>query len=293
MIALNVDGTIFIIGSGRSGTTILYNILATHPDLAWFSALTNRSTLAKGRIRLHRLLDAPLLGGFLRRSILRSSLRWPLSGLKPSEGEEVYNGYCGFEEDVKSTEEDGRDAVDAVERRFKDVIRAHLDSTRKPKFLTKRTSNTQRIRLIASMFPKAHYVHIIRDGRAVANSYLSVDWWNDLTLWWAGIKPSDWEGEGKEPIELCALHWKHNVEEILGNKDVLANYLELRYEDLVDDTRREIDRVLDFCGLARDGDFEGRLSSRLPNKNAKWKGVHSETIERVAGDTLRRLGYLQ
>ena len=38
---MDTAGVIFIIGSGRSGTTLLYNLLATHSDVAWFSVLSH------------------------------------------------------------------------------------------------------------------------------------------------------------------------------------------------------------------------------------------------------------
>ena len=81
------------------------------------------------------------------------------------------------------------------------------------------------------MFSDAYYIHIIRDGRAVADSMLNVSWWNDTDIWWLGAKPSEWEKKGKSAIELCGLYWKTDVEEILENKYLFENrYLELRYE---------------------------------------------------------------
>src|SRR6266511_863131 len=60
---------------------------------------------------------------------------------------------------------------------------------------------------LAMAFPRARFVNLIRDGRAVAYSLSRVDWWEDGVVWWYGQTPRRWREEGRDPWELCALHW--------------------------------------------------------------------------------------
>jgi hypothetical protein len=122
------------------------------------------------------------------------------------------------------------------------------------------------------MFKDAYFIHIIRDGRAVSNSLLNVRWWNDFDIWWLGKKAPDWVTEGREPIELCGLHWKRNVEEILKNKVLFEDrYMEIRYEEFVKDVRGTMRIVANFCELSASKKFFEMLPQSLSNMNFKWK----------------------
>jgi len=291
---MNPERSIFIIGSGRSGTTILYEVLATHPDLAWFSMLSNTYPASRTCVRFHRLLDYRGIGIYLKRRIIEPTRFSPALTyfLRPNEGVEIYTSYCGLSDDRRMTEEN----YDAVsERKLKGLIEMHLDVTGKKRFINKRTANTQRLRLINKMFPEAYYVHMIRDGRAVINSYLHVDFWNDMMVWWLGQRVSEWVQQGKDPVELAARHWRRNFEEILANKNILKKYMEVRYEDFVKDPRKEVGRIMAFCELPYPEEYKNFLPEELPNMNYKWrKGLTKEQvsiIEENTTDLLKPLGY--
>ncbi len=122
------------------------------------------------------------------------------------------------------------------------------------------------------MFRDAYYIHIIRDERAVVNSLLNVPWWADNHLWWLGIKPASWKEKHRDPVELCALTWKKNVQEVFDNKHLFAErYIEVRYEELVEDVHGTVLKITDFCKLNRSSVFENLLPRSLSNKNYKWK----------------------
>lgn len=286
---MKVERPIFIIGSGRSGTTVLYNCLSVCPEVCWFSNLTARYPNLPKLAILHRVLEVPFIGSKMKQSIIRAS-RFTL---RPSEGGNIYHSCCGFEHARKTTEDD---LSEEMEGRFKKIIQEHLRLTGKSRFLNKQTANTQRIRLINRMFPDAYYVHIIRDGRAVANSLLHVGWWSDVDIWWLGHRPPWWKEMGREPIQLCALHWKRDVEEILQNKHLFEDrYVEIRYELLVRDTESVINIIADFCELDRREVFDKLLPETLPNMNYKWKQElteHQKSVVRdCIGGFLIQLGY--
>jgi len=286
---LNIKKPIFIVGSGRSGTTLLYNLLAIHPEVCWFSNLSDRFPRFRLLAALHRILQAPLIGSHMRGQIVGRTM----PSLRPMEAESIYHRYCGFEHARKTT---AGDLTEGMEKRFKKVIRAHLRFTGKKRFLSKQTSNTQRIELIHTMFPDAYYVHIIRNGRAVANSLLNVRWWNNVDIWWLGYKPPKWEELGREPIELCALHWKRDVEEILHNRHLFGNrYIEVRYEELVEKPVDVIHEVVRSCELREIEDFRRWLPRSLTSKNYKWESQLSERqkliLDRTIGDFMVEVGY--
>lgn len=286
---MNIEKPIFIIGSGRSGTTILCNLLALHGDLYWFSNLTDRYPRLPALALFHRVLDAPLLGRAARKRIIRSSK----FSLRPTEAETIYHIYCDFEKHRKMM---AGDLQPASEKRFKRIVEGHHRATGRRRFLTKQTANTYRLPLIHQMFPDAYYIHLIRDGRAVALSLHRVRWWNKIDLWWTELTPAAWEEKGREPIELCALHWKHNVEEILNHRDLFEDrYLEITYEALVDDTRSTLRKIVAFCELSSDSQFESMIPESLPNMNTKWETDLTESqieaIERRVGDIMEEFGY--
>ncbi len=213
--------------------------------------------------------------------------------LRPSEAGNIYHNYCGFDSSRKMTADDLRPEV---EDRFKSVIEEHLRATGKPRFMNKQTANSQRIEVIDKMFPDACYVHIIRDGRAAANSLLRVDWWDGTDIWWLDGKPEKWVEMGREPIELCALQWQRDVQEILAYKTLFEDrYLEIKYEDLVRDTRGVVGDVLCFSGLGQSEIVMDSLPESLPNMNYKWVEQLDEAqkaiLQRSIGESLAALGY--
>jgi hypothetical protein len=175
-----------------------------------------------------------------------------------------------------------------MEKKFKDVIKRHLFLTGKRRFLNKQTANTQRIRLINKMFSDAFFIHIIRDGRAVANSLLNVKWWNNTDIWWLGEKASEWEKEGTQPIALCGLHWKRGVEEIIENKSLFEDrYIEIKYEDFIIDVRGTMDKIISFCELRNSEYFLRMLPQTLPNMNYKWEKSLNEAQKTILNNTLK------
>lgn len=279
---MNIDRPIFIIGSGRSGTTILYELLSTHPDVCWFANYNEYFPVLQHFPILHRLLDLPVLGPHLKRCIIdpkRSRLR-----IRPEEGDRIYHRYCGFEENRKTTE---ADRTPELEGKFKGIIDRYLAVTGKKRFLSKQISNNQRLRLIDALFPDARYIHIIRDGRAVASSLYHVEWWKDITIWWYGRGAEDWEREGKDPIELCAVHWMRDVQEILENRPQMGDrYFELRYEELTQDVHGVLQRIVDFAGLDAAPAFFDLLPATLPNMDYKWEKLLTEAQKAIVNATV-------
>jgi hypothetical protein len=266
---MNSDTPIFIIGTGRCGTTILYELVAMHPDLAWFSNLSNRHPGSPGWLRFQNiLLRTRRVEDYLRKRILiptrlNRALMYPF---RPNEGHDIYS-YCGFNDNKRMTESD---YDEEMERRLRRLIRMHLGTTAKDRFINKQTANTQRLRLINRIFPNAYYIHVTRDPRAVINSFLNVKFWNDMHVWWlAGKKVS--EVQGKDPIELALEHWRNCIGEIWANKHIFKKFMEVRYEDFVRDTRHEVRRILDFCALSFPDGFRDFVPKNLPDKSCKWQ----------------------
>jgi len=286
-----VEKPVFVIGSGRSGTTILYNLMSLHPRVYWFSNLSNLFPHRRLPILAHRLLDLPVLGSRLKRRIIGHPK--PRLAIRPGEGGNIFHGICGFLHDRRTTEGDyDADAARCLLR----AIETHRRMTGRERFLCKQTANTQRLRLLNRIFPDALYVHIIRDGRAVANSLHHTDWWKEVDIWWLGARAAEAQAREEDPIVLCGLNWKHNVEEIMAHRALFGDrYLEIRYEALVTAVGDTVGRVLAFTGLDRDVAWMDLLPQTLVDMNTKWRNDLSQRqkdlLEEHIGASLRRLGY--
>lgn len=283
-----IEKPIFIIGAGRSGTTVLYHLLTFHKDLCWFSNVSDRYPEMPVVPLANRVIELPWIGDKVKSRILNRTI----PSLRPVEGPVTYHEYAEFDFKRRMTEEDW---TPELEEKFKGAIRNHLRWTGKARFLSKQTANNQRIRLIYKMFPDAYYIHIIRDGRGVASSLLHVPWHDRIYFWWLDGNAEKWREMGRDPIELCAVHWEKDERELLENKYLFADqYMEIRYEDLVVDTKSILKKILAFCQLDDYPEFFEDVPT-LKNMNYKWgQGLTEEqkyVMESSIGDFLVELGY--
>lgn len=153
--------------------------------------------------------------------------------------------------------------------------------------------------LLERLFPTALYVHLIRDGRDAATSFLSMP---------RGIVTESWAHPRTPAAFAC--QWRTEVEaaRALGRR-VGARYLELRYEDLVRAPAAAVERVCRFAGLAFEPSMlayadevdvsEKPHQQRLreaPRPGVRdWRSELSPddaaAFEAVAGELLAGLGY--
>jgi hypothetical protein len=182
----------------------------------------------------------------------------------------------------------------------------------KPRFGDKTPSYLDHMPLIERLMPEASFVHVIRDGRDVAVSI--------RPLWF-----------GPSSVREAAGWWRHGIERARAASAGLQRYLELRFEDLVNDPEPTLRRVCAFVELPWDPAmlaYHGRAADRIrevrtagrdsrghvvvtvgqrhaihantasppqPDRIGRWRDElgrwERHRFESVAGDLLAELGY--
>lgn len=257
---------IFVIGLGRSGSSIFHKMFATHPEVAWLSAICDQYP---DKPHINRLilngLDMPLIHNYIRRKYA------------PAECYNFWEYYCrGFRTPCRDLV-----AEDLMEKPKREIQKALSETmTKKRQRLMLKITGWPRMGYLQAIFDDAIFIHVKRDFRAVANSFLDVPWW------WGWRGPSNWRW-GELPEKYNELWQKYDRSYValagiaclifqdamnLSRENNIKTYLEIDYEDLCDKPIDIFKEVVKFCDLEWSGEFQDNLDSfKLKNSNYKWR----------------------
>jgi hypothetical protein len=295
---------IFIVGAGRSGTTLLYKLLCLHPQIAWFSNYVNRfpfipwvsavNSFSNLSIKLTKKVwfSKESNAYFSRKNLFRKLFPTPV------EGESVFS-LCEIPALSQEDWEMRQDQSEKLKWIFKNILVVQGGR----KLVNKRTANNRRIKQLNQVFPKAKFIHLVRDGRSVCRSLLKVKWWaNHKVWWWENRRPRDWMAEGRDPVVMAARNWVEEVSYILEGLDNVnsARIIEIRYENLINRPLFEMEKITDFIGIEKcRGWLEYLNGIKISDKNIK-NGIKIntkaekwyKTATEVQYDLLEQFGYL-
>ncbi|KQP64522.1 sulfotransferase family protein [Nocardioides sp. Leaf285] len=289
-------GPLFVLGAPRSGTSLVYRALALHPRAGWVSNYHRR---------LPALPELGALGRVARLAPERRRAVWFGPGgddayryasrrslaerffPQPVEGEPVF-----VRRGALPGAAPGDPAVD-VAGLVRDLERLRR-SAGAAVVVSKRIDHNRRVPLLAEAFPRARFVVVTRDGRAVTRSLTGVDWWPDLELWWdGGARVLDRVAQGADPAELAARHWLHETEALdagLAGLDP-GRVRHVGYEELVRDPVAVLGATARFAGLGEYGAWAEELRRlSYPDRNRSTREV-PVGVARILAPSLARHGY--
>ena len=263
-----------LLGVSRSGTTLLRVILDRSPGIA----IPDESFFVPLLARRHR---GPVDGKRLLEDLGRipTLATW---GLEPAE-------VAPFLRPAMST----GGAIAAV-------FEAYAAKQGKPRWGDKTPMYMRHLPLLERLFPEAQFVHLIRDGRDAAVSFLRMP---------EGTFTRTWAHPGGAADFACL--WRTEVEAAreLGIRVGPSRYLEARYEELVADPDGTVRAICDFAALPYEAamlDYAASVDvSQKPHQQRllqppttgvrDWRSELVETdaraFEEIAGPLLAELGY--
>ena len=288
---------IFIVGAGRSGSTAFHRAFARHPHVSWVSKILDVAPKAEKLNRaLLESLDSPIIGAALKRGVIEPG------HLKPSEA------YAYWERIAPGFSEPFRDllSTDLTERTKENLIGAvsRLTVPGRPTPLIKITG-WPRMGYLLAAFPDARFIHVVRDGRAVVNSIMQIDFWEGWkgTKGWRGLEMTAeqqrrWDESGQSFVTLGAMELADMFDAMVAATPHVPSeqFMEIRYEDLCGDPTGTFESVTSFSGLDYTDDFNTSIVDfGFRNTNDKWRRdlteLQQRQLEAELAPHLTRWGY--
>jgi hypothetical protein len=186
-----------------------------------------------------------------------------------------------------------------IARAIATIYEVYAEEQGKERWGDKTPMYMRHLLLLRRLFPAAQYVHLIRDGRDAALSFLSMP---------DGIAFETW-AHPRSAAGFAAL-WRREVAAArrLGRRLGPRRYLEVRYEDLVADPGGTLRTICTFAGLrfeqamtehsgsgSEEREHQQSLKRPLTPQLRDWRSEMAPAdvadFEGVAGDLLRDLGY--
>jgi hypothetical protein len=276
-VATNSGPPFFIVGTGRSGSTMFRLMLDSHPEIA----IPGESEIIPD---LWRRRDTYTLGGRFDAARLAKDMRQMFHFSEWKLNQEILSRRLqaldrpGFAETIEA------------------FFMAYAEERGKRRWGDKTPAYVLHIPLLARLFPGSQFVHLIRDGRDVCLSTLEVEW-------------------GPDTVALAAHMWNGWVRKGRSDGRTLGagRYLEVYYEELVEDAPRVLTEVCRFLDLPYSEEmlrYHERADDTVPAQEARhhprgWKppiiGARDwrrdmpirdvARFEAIAGATLSQCGY--
>ncbi len=265
---------LFVLGVSRSGTTLLRVVLDRSPGIA----IPDESFFIPLLARRHR-------GNVDRDGFLDDLSRLPVLA---AWGLSLDNVAVCMRPEMRTGQ-----AIAAI-------FEAHATNEGKPRWGDKTPMYMRHLSLLERLFPDAQYVHLIRDGRDAALSFLRMPE-GSFTRTWAHPDTA---------AEFACL-WRTEVAaaRALGQRVGSARYLEIRYEDLVARPEFAIRGICEFASLpyepamldytsavdVSEKPHQQRLLQPLTPGVRDWRtqmaAADISAFESIAEDLLAELGY--
>ena len=275
----------YVYGTAHSGTTILYNLLALHPDFAWFSQYSHRDGAVPGRrkIPMAHAADRVLRSVWThdwqkpRRRLskrermstvgLRAARRGLIVRLVPRPQEA--HGILSYVVAAPTSAE--------AASRMRRLVDQECRRWGRTAFLAKPLPMIGHLDVLQAAHPHARMIHIVRDGRAVAVSIRE-----------KFMRSGE---SAREGLNLAAARWLEVLEEV---DQLQIPVLTLRYEELCADVHGCLRRLLGYAGLEA-LPFASIPTELNPTNERRLRDFGPGELEAVQGAqaaALRRLGYL-
>jgi len=277
MTKLDINKPIFIVGVPRSGTTLLYDLMALHPDLAFFSQLDLKEMLSEKFMEFQ----------YFRRRIFEIR-RWPFSRdgfeVRITTSFEMPHEFGLFwNKWIPKSWANANDVEEAQRNGLRKGVNDDLIRKKKKRFLSKDPSHSIRIEFLNQVFPGAIFVNIIRDGTAVVSSMTKEGRIFKDPNSYFGLSLKNNNQMDYDFLERHARQWIEINDEIQSAKNNLEpeQYYELKYENLVSNPKKTLDGIFKFCGLDEynvfsrgfkritDTGFIENISEHLTSRNYK------------------------
>lgn len=242
----------FIVGSGRSGSTLLRMMLAAHSRLS-----------------------IPPETWYLLPLIRRFSTDRPLSPAEIEAAVSIITGHYRWP-DMRLSAQEFRRGVSRLPRPYlRDLVevvyRWHMQAEGKVRWGDKTPPYIEILPELARMYPDSRFIHLIRDGRDVARSFRDTDW----VGWW-------WHDNAREWIGALECHWRWI------RSDIRDRILEVRYEKLVLETEATLREICRFIGEEfepRMLSWEGQVDQMVPSREMT---IHQKLKQKIGPEGVSR-----
>jgi hypothetical protein len=274
---------VFVLGTGRCGSTLVQDVLAQHRSSGFVSNLDDNFPIPPSLGRWAADIYRAVPPGLMQKSPVRCI---------PSEAYNALNRDVSPILSRPFRDLRDEDVTPWLERRLGAFFDSRAEAHGTPVFLHKFTG-WPRARFLRRIFPEARFIHVVRDGRAVANSWLQMSWWlgyQGPDHWQWGPIPDRYRTEWTESMQsfpaLAGILWKMLIDAFIEARSQIppGQWLNVRYEDVVERPRQCFAEMLEFAGLPFDAAFDRAMSRYTFSRgrsDAFRRDLDPETLSRL------------
>lgn len=273
-----IKSPVIFIGCGRSGTSIIAEIIMRHPDLAYPSNYHQRFFKYEGISLLRHFFDNPFWKFYGQKEQLNKVSFFNKYVFRPDEPYNMWGYITGPDVDFSRgfliDDKPDNARLNFIQNYFSKLLR-----NQRRKRLAFKLTGPGRVGYLSSIFPDAQFIVLKRNLIPVVSSFLKVGFWKSRGMdkfWWRGVYSEEeemWASENKHKPHLITAYQLLKIEEVTKQecKKHDTNHLGITYESFVENPEAVLKSILEFLNLMNDSEdcFNYLSSLKIQNRNKK------------------------